>query len=574
MKIEKYIIIGLILANLIPVWAFKFVPTQDGINHVYNAYILKEYNNPIYTQYRQAYYLNIKPFPNWSSHAFFHIALHVMPPLIAEKLFVTIYMVLMPLSFFYFFYSIEKRLWFLGFLGFLYSYNVLFHLGFYNFAISVPFYFFTLGYWWKHRFDPNWSRGVILNLLLIATYFSHLFSFALLLVSIPLLSLTSVILPWQNSLKQKFWALLKSILYITPSYIILLICLLLNPEEKTSSYKPFKELWEFFISVKSLVYYNDRYVVVSWFLLGLICLCVLLTLGLKLWALIGRFRGRSERFFDQRDGFFLLFAVLTLLYFKVPWSYGPPAWINDRVNLFLFPVLAAWFTFGYYRPIKQLQGNSSALLSLANSSDTSPLESYSDISPSANSSNIPLLVNSSNIPPLAKGGRGDLRVPNADNTFLHLLKIIIAIIIIALSISHLSLTIYDYNLLNKDMKEFTSGKELISGDSSVSIITNDYHYAENHGSIKYLSPFYHDTCYYCFGNGSHYAGNYEPKYAYFPIHYREGYWKFEYKGTIDYMLVWNVPDNDPQVVELEKSYDLIHKTKNLKLFRHRAVFKK
>ncbi|MDQ1328624.1 MAG: hypothetical protein QG641_1909, partial [Candidatus Poribacteria bacterium] len=53
--LPKYIIIGLLLIHLIPIWTFKFIPTQDGINHVYNAYVLKEFNNPNYTQYRQVY---------------------------------------------------------------------------------------------------------------------------------------------------------------------------------------------------------------------------------------------------------------------------------------------------------------------------------------------------------------------------------------------------------------------------------------------------------------------------------------------------------------------------------------
>ena len=138
-----------------------------------------------------------------------------------------------------------------------------------------------------------------------------------------------------------------------------------------------------------------------------------------------------------------------------------------------------------------------------------------------------------------------------------------------LSLAHLVLTVYDYNLLNKDMEEFTSGAGVIEDNSSITIMTNDYYYAQNHGTIKYLSPFFHDTCYYCFGNGSHYVGNYEPKYAYFPLKYKEGYWKFEYKGVIDYVLVWHLDDNSPEVVQLKQDYNLIHQTENMKLFKHK-----
>lgn len=502
----KHLIILLILIHLIPIWSFKFIPTQDGINHIYNAYILKEYNNPQYTQFRQVYSLNIKPFPNWTSHAFFFLALYIMPPLVAEKIFVTICVILVPLSFFYFYKSVDKRLWFFGFLGFLYSYNVLLHLGFYNFALSVPLYFFLLGYWWKYRENLSWKRGLIFNALLILTYFSHLFSFALALLSISFLALMSAILVWNEAkpFKERFFILFRTVLWLLPSYIIMLLNILLNPEEKTTTYRSLKEQWEYFISVKSLVYYNDRYVIISRILLGFMILCFFLTLGVMLWSIIKKKEKIRKAIFNQRFGFLILFGIITALYFKIPWAYGPPAWLNDRANLFIFPVFTAWLAFSY--------------------------------------------------PKLVKTG--------------------MVIIIVLLSFSHLALTFHDYDILNEDMKEFTSGVGMIEDDSAISILTNDYFFAPRHGTIKYLSPFFHDTCYYCFGNGSHYVANYEPKYVYFPIQYREGYWKFEYKGTIDYMLVWHMDDNSPEVIQLKNDYDLIYSTENMQLYRHRSNLKK
>jgi hypothetical protein len=428
-----------------------------------------------------------------------------MPPLVAEKIFVTICVLLVPLSFFYFFNSVEKRLWFFGFLGFLYSYNLLLHLGFYNFSISVPLYFFLIGYWWKYMTQLNWKHGLIINAMLMIIYFSHLFSFALSILSIALLTLTSALLSWDKPkrLKERVFILLRSAVCLIPSCIVLLICILINPEEKTVSYKPFKELLEFFVSIKSLVYYNDRYRIVSWVLLGFLCVCIILTIFVKFWSLFKKEKYKIYRIFlDQRAGFFFLSVVITVLFFKIPWAYGPPAWLNDRANLFIFPVLTAWFAFSYPKWV----------------------------------------------------------------------KVGMVAIIIVLLLAHLGLTIYDYNLLNKDMKEFTAGVGLIKDDSSISIIpTTDFYCAPNHGTLKYTFPFTHDTCYYCFGNGSHYVGNYEPKYSYFPLQYKQGYWKFEYKGTIDYMIVWHFDDNSPEVIELKKDYDTIFSTDNMKLFKHKPV---
>jgi len=494
---RKYSITLLFLLHLIPIWCFKFIPTQDGLNHVYNAYILKEYNNPEYTKYREVYDLNLQLFPNWSAHAFFYVALHVMPPLIAEKLYVTLCVLLMPLSFFYFLRAMDKRLAFFGFLGFLYSYNYLLHMGFYGFALSVPMYFFAVGYWWKNRSEPNVTSIAILNVLMIITYFCHFFSFALLLLSFSLLFVTNALLPAdkRRTLKQRGKTLLHNAGFVLPAYFILLNSLLSNQEAKNKGYRSFKELWDFFINVRSLVYFNDKYNLVSWGLLCFIGACILWTI----WK-----RASERKLVEGRDGFLLLFIVSTWLYFKLPWSSGPPAWINDRMHIFLFPILLAWFTPKYPKWVKR------SLIG----------------------------------------------------------------VMLLLSLCHLYFTVQDYHLLNKDMKEFTSGAHLITPNSVVSIRTNDWCGAEHHGPIQYLSPFYHDTCYYCLGNGSHYDANYEPKYAYFPLKYKGENWKFKYVGgIIDYILVWRMDEKSDEVKKIEEDYELIHKTKNMKLYKHKQPLK-
>jgi len=491
---KECLIIALLAVHLIPVWSFKFIPTQDGISHIYNAYLLKEYNNPEYTKLRKVYRLNVKPFPNWSAHAFFFVTLHIMPPLIGEKLYVTLCVLLLPLSFFYFLKRVDKRLIFFGFLGFLYSFNYLLNMGFYGFALSVSFYFFALGYWWQYRNDLKLARMAILNILLTAIYFCHLFSYAMILLSISLLALTSAVLPdgEARSIKERGKPLVRTIVALLPACLVFLCLLILNPETLETRYLSFKELWIFFVSVRSLVSFNDRAIPLMRCFLGLMGLCFL-------WTII-KDKIIKREFIGQRDGFLLLSGVSTILYFKLPWIAGSPAWINDRMHLFLFPILLAWFSFTYPKWLKHAM----------------------------------------------------------------------IVIMIGLSLSHLGLTIHDYYLLNKDMEEFTSGAHLIAPNSSVSITTNDFLGAENHGLIKYLSPFYQGTSYYCIGNGSHYVANYEPKYSYFALRYREGYWKFQYKGIIDYMLVWRMDEKSNEVIQLRKDYDLIHETKNLKLFRHKS----
>ena len=88
---------------------------------------------------------------------------------------------------------------------------------------------------------------------------------------------------WREHLKR----LLQFIGYLAPAYFILLNIFLSNPEQRQVGYRPFAYLWDYFINVKSLVYFNDSYLVISWILLGIMSFC----LGWTLIVHIGEKRG-------------------------------------------------------------------------------------------------------------------------------------------------------------------------------------------------------------------------------------------------------------------------------------------
>ena len=504
---QSQILVGVLcLLHLIPIWGFTFIPTQDGISHVYNSYILKEWNNPDYTKFHQVYDLNLTFFPNWSNYALFYLALHIVSPLIAEKIYVSICVLLFPFSFYYLLTAINKRLRIFSLLGFLYSYNYLLQMGFYNFTLAFPLCLISIGYWWKYKACLSITRVAVLNLLIIGTYFSHFGPFTMLVFTLTFFAFVHFLehLPdWQNSLRKS----LSFFGYMVPVFFILLNTVLKNPEtlypekwlerhksNQFSHYLSWTELWNNFLKVESLVYFNDSYIIVSKILLIFICLCIM-------WTIIERIH--QKQVFRSQDVFLFLSIILVVLYFKLPWRHGSPGWINPRINLFIFPVLLGWFV-----------------------------------------------------------------VPKS----LWFRKILVGMMLL-MTLWHLGLTIRDYHLLNKDMKEFMAGTELIRPDSSVSLLetASEVLGAEHHGPIKYLSPFYHGACYYCFENGSHYVGNYEPKYHYFPLHYKNGNWKFKYVNDItDYVITWRASDQHPDVKSIKRDYKLIYQTENLKLYQHSA----
>jgi hypothetical protein len=521
----------LCLLHLTPIWAFKFIPTHDGLSHLYNAYILKEWRNPDFSKFHEVYDLNLKFFPNWSSHAFFFLALHVFPPLIAEKIFVSICVLLFPLSFYYLLKAVDERLRLFGMLGFLYSYNFPLQMGFYNFALSVPISLITIGYFWKHLGNFQIRHGVILNLLLIAVYFSHFSSYVFLVFALSffagvyflgdrpkdILSArhelerspeSALGRGWRSSLsdapqwRERLSKLVQSAGYVIPSYFILLYMILANPEDgKTVYKKTLAELVEYFVNVRSLVYFNDSYLPVSWMLLGFVSFCSFWTLAHRL---------KENHLVDKRNAFLFLALISTVLFFMLPYAYGTAVWINDRVHLFIFPILLGWFVVPEHVWVK----------------------------------------------------RG----------------LIVAMLVMLMW--HLGLTIRDYDKLNDEMSEFVSATHLIRPNSTLSVVEDRTNWhtwssADQHWEFKNLWPLYTVAPYYGLTSGSHYVGNYEPQYDYFPLRYKNGTSKFDYlAGPIDYMLVWRLDDEHREVKALTQDYELIYRTENLKVFQLRSNIEK
>ena len=156
----KHLFCALLILHLCPIWIYRYFPSQDGMNHVYNAYILKSYHHPAFYKTREIFQLNLTFFPNWISHLLMAGLMFIVPPLIAEKLLLTLCVAGVPLAFLYFSRSIDQESTFNAWLGFLFSYHYLLHMGFYNFALSFALFFIVIGYWWRNRHAMALNRLV------------------------------------------------------------------------------------------------------------------------------------------------------------------------------------------------------------------------------------------------------------------------------------------------------------------------------------------------------------------------------------------------------------------------------
>ena len=329
-KKESLLIGALIIAYLLPIWLFTYFPTQDGVSHVYNSQILTEYNNPEYP-FRDYYEINWYPFPNWLSHFSLAVLMFIFPSLIAEKIFLSLYVILFPLAIAYFLNAVQRGRQALVVLSFTFVYNYLFLMGFYNFAVSVPLFFLALGYWWKHKDAMNRNRIILLNLLIVITYFAHLISYAFILFSIGLLALLHF--------KRDFKRILMTGCYLLPAAGLLLVYLptsdLLAGEPPEFGLERVGELFANLIGMHVLVSYTEP---PSWISVAVSAFVIFLA-GATLWQ---NRKGTTAEHAGQK-AFLCLTGVLLGLYFILPNSIGPGGWVNDRLAILATLAIFAWF---------------------------------------------------------------------------------------------------------------------------------------------------------------------------------------------------------------------------------------
>jgi hypothetical protein len=337
---RRFWIAVFIVMYLLPVWVFKYFPSQDGPSHLYNAQILREYTNPNYI-FPQFFDLHLALFPNWLGHLLEWALLYVVPALIAEKILLTVYVIAFPLSFFFFLDAVQPGRNFSGFISFLFIYNFPLMKGFYSFALAIPLFFFILGYWWKNKEHLGWKEIGICNLLLALIFFGHLVPYVLAGSCLGLLALVYF--------RKRIRPILLTAACVLPSGLLLLGYLLTSSSiaGKATKYQFFSlpDLLQQLTSLGFLVSFNKTqqiFAQATAVILGALLL-------FSVWQDVrDNIKGRGG-FFIGRFYFLLLAAVLLIVYLVLPKGVGSGTMLNERVGLLAVLVLAAFFREGQNR---------------------------------------------------------------------------------------------------------------------------------------------------------------------------------------------------------------------------------
>ena len=327
---ERWLFWGMVALLLIPIWSVGYIPTTDGPSHLYNAWILRQYENTRdYPLFQQYYEIDWRPIPNWLSHAVLTLLMFPFDPLIAEKILLSGYVVLLAGAARYLAGSTDRR-W-LAWLALPLIYNQLLHLGFYNFVLSIGFCLLAIGVWWRHRDlsgpGPGLGFAVKLNLLLLLCWFSHIVSLVLALMTIGVLWLVTL---RGRPLKRH----LLHVLILAPQVILPLWFVRAQGGEAIPDGTSARDLWISFFTLRPLYRFGLAQA-------GIGIAMVVIFLALTALTLARRRRGDAWR---EEDGFLLAALLATVLYFVSPEGMAGGILLKNRLGLYpwllLIPGLA------------------------------------------------------------------------------------------------------------------------------------------------------------------------------------------------------------------------------------------
>lgn len=352
---ELWLFAALIVLHLLPVWMLPAAPTQDGPAHLSMAHAMRQIDGAGGAYLREYLQHNREAIPNW--FVFFLLA-DVLRPFslpVAEKILLSAYVILLPLSARYALRAVRPGAGFLAFLVFPFTYNYLLNMGFYNFCFSLAAFLFAVGFWLKHRgrLGPNRTAG--LALLVLWTYFCHP-------VTLGVLVGTLLTLAWWRAFAAfRRGAGLRSLTALAPPIaacapaVFLLVAFL---RSRMAGHVSDMTLWaktRQLVSLYSLVSLDSRMLYLSLTLSILLALLTATTLVR---------RGRRPRLLPG-DGLLVAAVLLVGVYFLAPNEMGQGGFVTHRLNLFPFLVLILWLgSFSFPAPIKAALRSAGAAISL------------------------------------------------------------------------------------------------------------------------------------------------------------------------------------------------------------------
>ncbi|MBK8922713.1 MAG: hypothetical protein IPM81_14605 [Saprospirales bacterium] len=334
----------LLLLALAPVWlSGRFFVTGDGPCHVYNARLLLDFLLGRHQDFYAPFYqLNLHAEPNWLSHLSLAALQLVCSPELAEKIFLSAYVLLFGFGWRYLLGRINPGSLFLSTVGLLFVWHHLLLSGFYNFAMGVALFFWVSGYWLQYRGDWTTKRLLVLAAAWLLLYATHATGITFTLLFIGSAWLVGILQQarrsgWQAAWKQAWPGTWRTALTALPALLLLAVYFWRQPPHTGKGAVP-EGMWQSLYQLKSLIVMNsfERDTVKA------VAILVGLLLAGALWLRV------RERRIVAADFILLFVAVALWQYFLPANALAPGLQIPLRIQSFVWLGVLCWIATANY----------------------------------------------------------------------------------------------------------------------------------------------------------------------------------------------------------------------------------
>nr|NIT36404.1 hypothetical protein [candidate division Zixibacteria bacterium] len=344
----------LVCLYIAPLWAFRYVPTADGPSHLANAAIIKDYGDPGAKSLREYYVISRRPSPNLLYHLSLVGLLYVLPPLIAEKVLLTLYVVLFAAAFRYLVAAVSGRPGPAALLVFPFVFSFSFNLGFFGWGISLALAALGVGYYWRRRDRLNVRAVIALNALAFAIYLAHLLGWAIFAGAVVALALSEGVWRWAKARRdgiggrEAFRALRAKVAvvgYIAPALAVGLAYWVSYPSDYPVTHTPFPELARNLLRLEWLISFNVWQRAAAYVTAASIGALVLSIVAYKVYVTLVCRSFRVPGGWGAKDAIWLMVFALAAFYFLCPWG-GPAggSYVSPRLALLPFLAIAVWLS--------------------------------------------------------------------------------------------------------------------------------------------------------------------------------------------------------------------------------------
>jgi hypothetical protein len=331
-KIAWASLLLLIILYLGLFWFSRYVPTQDGPSHLENAILLRDLCLPGDSGAEQYYRLNVRTGSNLLAYAAVAAFATLLPPVAAERLFFSLYVVGFAAAVYGFARAAGARTPTPALAALPYALAFPFHMGFFDFCLAVAIVFAAWAYFWRRRDRLRVRDLLILNSAAVITYLAHVGPAVMLVTGLLLLN------AWLAfSERSRRPANLKKRLVfaaaLLPGYALPIFFITTYPRTVLSRL-PWRDLFASLVTGSSFRVFSSSQLYLGVASLGVVAAAVALR-AISLW--------RDKKTLCDAGTGPLLLAVGTLaLYFLAPDAGAGGSIISARLLIIPWPLFLVW----------------------------------------------------------------------------------------------------------------------------------------------------------------------------------------------------------------------------------------